>query len=846
LDVWDWAVGDNFPLRMNAALERADRVLALWSAAYFEPHRFASDEWTSEMAKHPDARRPPRLVPVRIERVDPPSLLRPLIYQDLFGRSEAHARATLLAALSGPSVRGQQQVFPGDLETDGDLFGPKVPGTIPRVWNVRRRNPAFTGRQALLAALRERLASGERAFVQSLNGMGGVGKTQLAIEYAHLFAGEYDLVWWIDAEHPELIGEQISRLSHTAGWADAAESVAAARERVWNQLRHAPQWLLIYDNVRDPDDVENWLPQGCGHVIITARQRGFTGMAAPFEIPPFTRAESVDLLQDHLPKLGCQEAESLATALVDLPLAVAQAAGLLAKTAMTVPEYLQELTERTREILSEGRPTGYPVSFAAGVEIAWTQLADREPAAVDLLHLAAVLAPEPIPLAWLRNGRRPLDLRRTLAALSELGLASVTEDTVQVHRLTQAVLRDQWPEQLPADRSHAARLLVDAQPGDGSDSASWPDWAALMPHLLTLEPTAPRDFRALACDAVWYLLMRGEYHVALSHAESWYLRWWRIEKPDDDHLLRVAALLARALLVLGRYQEAYDLDLQTWDTRHRELGPEHPDTLASAGNLAEDLRALGRYQEAYDLNRQTLGSRVRMLGPEHPDTLASAGNLAADLRALGRYQEGYDLDRQTLGAYLRLLGSEHATALSLAGNLAEDLRALGRHQEAYDLDRHTLRSRVRMLGPEHPDTLASAGNLAADLRALGRYRGAYGLDRLTLQSRRRILGPEHPVTLASAGNLGKDLRALRRYQEAYDLDQQTLHTRHRVLGPEHPATLSSANNLASTLRALGRYQEAYDLDRQTLETRRRVLEPGHPATLASADKLKLAHRRLPP
>ena len=142
---------------------------------------------------------------------------------------------------------------------------------VPSVWNVPRRNPAFTGREALLAGLRQRLQGGRRATVQALHGMGGVGKTQLAIEYAHLFAGDYRLVWWVDAERPELIAEQVAALAVRAGWADRAAVTAVAVDAAWERLRRADRWLLVFDNVESAGAVQPWLPPETGHVIITAR-----------------------------------------------------------------------------------------------------------------------------------------------------------------------------------------------------------------------------------------------------------------------------------------------------------------------------------------------------------------------------------------------------------------------------------------------------------------------------------------------------------------------------------------------------------------------------------------------
>ncbi|UOX93554.1 FxSxx-COOH system tetratricopeptide repeat protein [Amycolatopsis sp. FBCC-B4732] len=649
---------------------------------------------------------------------------------------------------------------PGQLETKllqalNELDRPQQP-SMPagRISNIPARTVIFTGRDELLIGLRTALCAGQPAVVQAMNGMGGVGKTTTAIEYAHRHAEDYDVAWWVPSEDSDLVIGHLADLAQALDLSTGQDSPAVAVARLRGALQSRSRWLVVFDNAEDPAALRPLLPAGGGHVIITSRNPDWDDIGASLSVREFARPESVELLRARCDRLSEADADRIADALGDLPLAVNQAARLLATTGLTAEGYCELLDERIHELMARHeKGSSYPVSLTAAWTVSFDQLARDNPAALNTLTMVAWLAPEPVPLTLLTHqrgdagatARDPLAFADVTTVLRSRGMAEVTTTTIQLHRLPAALLRASTRDDVVTEDDRdstwpvtAVRLLLAGLPDNPwANPPSWPRWRELLPHLLFV--CAPqRAWRRVTSDVAYLLDRTASY----------------LQTRGDP---RAAVPLFQRGYVLSR-------DL---------LGEDHPNTFTSAGNLALDLRELGEYQRARELDEDTLARSQRVLGVDHPSTLTSAGNLALDLSQLGEYQRARELNEDTLARSQRVLGVDHPSTLISACNLAADLRELGEYQRACELDEDTLARSQRVLGVDHPSTLISAGNLAISLRELGEYQRACELDEDTLARFKRVLGEDHPHTLTAAGNLAADLRKLGEYQRACELDEDT-------------------------------------------------------------------------
>ena len=824
----------------------APRVIAVLSSAYMSSPEARSLWRALSAAEAAGIRR--QIAPIRVSDTritEPFGEYTPI---DL-GRGDAtQAAARLLWAFDRPWH------VPGTSQADG----PRFPGMMPRLAEVPARNADFTGRAETLELLRDRLSKGDAAVAQVLYGLGGVGKTQLAQEYAHRFKSDYDLVWWVPSERAEEISlsfAELARRMQLRVGDNVAEAAAAALEELRSDT--TSRWLLIFDNADNSDLLKSWLPSGNGHVIITSRNKEWTNTADPLAVDVFSREESVAHLLRHVPHLDPGDANRVAEALGDLPLAIVQASAWLEQTGMPARAYVAELSTRATRILALNRPADYPLPVVATWNMSFDQLRDRSPAAVRLLQILAFCSPGPISTDLLYSDATmesllPYDstlsevlmLGRIIRDISRFALVKVDpgSNSLQIHRLVQAVIQAQMTDQERIDARHELhKILIGARPerGETDDPANWVTFEIIWPHLGPSEAEECEDprTRQLLIDWVRYQWKVGEYEACLKLANRLETAWSGQLGVDDPQTLLLRFHIANVLRSQGRFREACDLDMAVLDRQRKVLGSDHPHVLMTAGSLAADHRALGDFREALESDKRTYVSFKEQFGEDHPRTLMAAFNLAISYRLNGDYASALRLDQDTLERRRVVLSADHPYTLGTAGHLAIEMRAEGAFRESVELLRTTLDKYREVLGEDMIESLRTATSLAVSLRKAGDQAEAMKLAQDTYSRFERRYGRQSPEARICALNLACDYAADGDFPRALDLALDVKGALASGLGEDHPNTLVAANNLACYLRAVGRFGEALGLAEDASARMRQTLGEEHPMTLSAVINL---------
>ncbi|MFF2045567.1 tetratricopeptide repeat protein [Kitasatospora sp. NPDC058170] len=732
------------------------------------------------------------------------------------------------------------------------------------VVSLRARKHTFTGRTAELAEVRAELTRSTGTPAVVLHGLGGVGKTELALQYAHLHSESYDLIWWIDSAVPgatdaalAAIAEQLS--PHWTG-TEPSLSARAAWARAW--LQQHDRWLLVHNNVEEPallGDLLGRLPRG--HHLITSRYAtGWQAQVRLVGLGVLPRTDSVALIGSWVPFASPKEewhAGQLAGELGDLPLALEQAGAYMNQTMTGVEEYRSSLHEFLDEAALDH--AGDEQTVAGVWALTLTALAESNPLSVELLHTLAWLDPDGLPrelLAELTAG--PVRMKTALGLLRAYSMVTLSLEEVTVHRLVQKVLRDRatreaaaratadGPSPAPRGREAAERILLAAvYPNGPEEDPDTVQLARLAAHATALSTTDPGTYHLgpsrLFADTALHLHERGQTVQALPLFEAYARQTDDRFGTDHPFTLNARGSVVTSLMAAGRLEPAAELLEELVERATRVLGGGDLITLHIRASLAEIQLVRGQLQRAEDEFAAAVADSTAHLGPDHPRTLTLRNRLATT------YENRHQFDR-AIEIYQDLLRHEHGglthweqqystplrlNAATIRNNLAGAYEGAGRSAEAIATYREALADLVHRVGADHPKTLECLGNLGYALDAAEQREEASRIYREVAEKRVRILGENHPDTLLSQGNLAYMLLKTGEPEAGLELCRKTLVQREQILGVLHAATLANRKLLASAYDWTGDLTTAADLFETTLQQHREVLGSRHPDTLST-------------
>jgi tetratricopeptide (TPR) repeat protein len=737
IQAWDILTGANFVLEMHKAAAETDKTLIVLSDNYLRSD-FTQPEWAAAFARDPRGR-DRKLIPVRVAPCSPAGLLAQIVWTDLVGLSEIAARERLLQAFAERGKPLQAPAFPGG--SSQERIAVPFPGDPP-IHNLPypRLGALFTGRQEELDAL---AGGGTAAITQSaaISGLGGIGKTRLAVEYAWLSGNRYTAAWFVRADSPENLHRNLAALAgpellNLPEWEEQNEDKTVAAVKRW--LRENAGWLMILDNVDTPEAesaVLEILPSLFkGRVLITSRLASWPPEMRKQPLEKLSQEEAVRFLL-HRTEGGresvmndAKTAGDLAQRVDGLPLALEQAAAYIERHRMRLADYLRAWESERERVLQWFDPQvmRYPASVAVTWQHTFQQLT---PTAAALLRLTAFLAPDPIPVEVFdqsaarveaaaglfceESGKAPdgKTAREAVADLAGFSMVSQQDGRVfSVHRMVQEALRQQIPEDRRTSWIEGALQIVNAaHVGDPQDVRNWPLLDRLRPHAVEVVT-------------------------------------WADQKGIADPTNRLMNELGLLFLNKGLYSQAEPWLQRALYIGETTFGPEHSWVAIYLNNLAMFLQATNRLEEAEPLMRRALAIDEASFGNEHPDVAIRLNNLATLLKDTHCLGEAEPLMRRALSIEEASKGKEHPDVAIVLNSLTRLLRGTNRPGEAEPLARRALAIDEAAFGNDHPHFAIDLNHLALLLQDTNRLGEAESLMRRAIDIFEKSLGPQHPRT----------------------------------------------------------------------------------------------------
>ena len=748
------------------------------------------------------------------------------------------------------------------------------------------RNPHFKGRADLLKRLYDKLCQrlpDQYNHRLALYGLGGVGKTQLALEYVYQHYRDnqtYDRVYWVSADSQasfftalQEIGVRTHCLPENK---DLKPPEIAARVICW--LNEQENLLFVLDNLDDISVAEEYLLEMAPrrHMLITTRNEHCDDIPAEgLQVPVLDTSEAIELLLRRS-KVGAvgentkaeiKAAQEIVMELGCLPLGIDQAAAYIREASHDIFQFLPSYRQNRKfhHNRTSKRNRMYSKSLATTWSLSFQKVQENNEGAAHLLKLLAFLNPDGVLIEFLEAGKEGLtgqlheivaDRTRLYDALAELtrfslvGRHDEVAPRITMHRLVQSIIQDDLSSsEFDSIVETLIRLCESAFPLPDSDGRYTVELRQLgrtyLEQVIVAFGTIGQSSSDRASDLLWhigfFLQQDGNFRLgeevltkALEIATS-------LKGVDDPYTLRLTAQLALAHCSLGKFHEGQLLQARVLELMENLFGEEHPDTLQVMGDIAIVFCHQGRWEDAQRLQERVLVGLTNVLGHEHVSTMRAMRNLADTYRNQGKWEDAQTLVERALELTEKRFGQEHEETLCLMGTLAIVYQLRGKWEKAQRLQERVLEVSENLFGREHPSTLITVGNLAITYFEQGKLKAAQRLDERVLELRVKLLGQEHPETLKATLNLAATYYKKGKWKDAQILEERVLELRVKLFGPDHPDTLFTMASLAVLYRGIGLIRRSIELLEDATQKQTRILGPNHPTTLRAKFELAVSY-----
>ncbi len=836
---------------MHEATINCDKTIIILSKKYAES-LFTQPEWQAAFAKDPTGKNA-ILIPIRVSEYRPEGLLKQIIYIDLFETSKEESKKKLISGVDVTKRRRVTSGFPGlSYEKSSKKFD-----------NLKlRRNRHFSGRENILESIKEKFDNQidlDKLFI--LTGLGGVGKTQIALEYIFRFQENYEVVWWIESEDSSMIIKSYNSLLIKLGLVD--KEIEDVNEVVLMISKWASQnnnWLFVYDNASNIDELYDYIPvTQNGNILITSRFVDWDMIGHKYEVNVFNKVEAVDFIMNRTKSEIDDGVEELIEELGYLPLALEQASAYILKHCISIIEYYKLYSEHQMKLFEKSHPVKYENSVATTWLITLDKIQDEK--SLQLMQVMAYLYSENIelsiftdlsnyidsPISGIINDK--IEFNEVISKLAEYSLVKRSSNTISIHRLLQNVIQ-------MYDNNHDClnSLINFAYENIDFQMKSVDSWSSYLLWHLHINSIVNCAYQnKIELEKVSYLFhqLGTYYNLILSNynmSEKLLIKALNMREEllgkDSNVTLRTKINLAGLMLDQGRYEEAenhYLSVIQSCDSKHDENFEIY---ITSKGCLAKIYQVKGRFEEAKKLFKDIMDLKLNYYGENNDLLVATLYNFSTLLIDMGEYSFAEKYLLEALDIEKIINGEDNQSVANIFNSLANLYTKKCNYSLAEKYFQKSLEIRRTIFNPNHRDIANSLNNYAGLCIELHHFDEAETLlkESLMLTENHPLIDPNEIAT--TCNNLGLTLLNLGKYEEAEKLLGNAKNIRKLSLGVESADYATSLNNLGRLYSQINEMEKAEKLLKESLTIRSKILGDLHPETIATMNNLGILYNDL--